>query len=153
MRFLGEMNILTRIAHIRFVQNRIHRMRQRLINPAPGHDVAAEKKTHHERVSAKYQIGRARHSCARRALYRKRRAEDCAPYLSPDATSASQRDLHPIISDAHVHTALYCDVAELRENFALAASDDFRAAMSDNGAVNALFLAPRELCPNRRVTD
>jgi hypothetical protein len=41
------MNIFTRIAHMRFVQNRIHRMRQRLINAAARHDVAAEKKTHH----------------------------------------------------------------------------------------------------------
>src|SRR6266496_5182543 len=42
--FLRKIDILTRITHVRLVQNRIHRMRQRLINSAPGHDVAAEKK-------------------------------------------------------------------------------------------------------------
>jgi nickel-dependent lactate racemase len=46
VRFLGEMNILTRIAHMRFVQNRIHRIRQRLINAAAGHYVAAQEKAH-----------------------------------------------------------------------------------------------------------
>ena len=46
VRFLGKMDILTRVAHIRFVQNRINGMRQRLINAAPRHHVAAEKKAH-----------------------------------------------------------------------------------------------------------
>ena len=92
-------------------------------------------------------------ACARRSLYRKRLVEDYAPYISSDASSASQRDFHPIISDAHVHTALCRDGAQAGENFPLVASDDFRAAMSDNGARHALFLAPRELCPNGRVTD
>jgi hypothetical protein len=43
--FLGKLDILTRVAHVRFVQARIHRMWQRLINAAAGHDVAAEKQT------------------------------------------------------------------------------------------------------------
>src|SRR5213078_4609986 len=42
--FLSKLDMLTRDAHVRFVQNWIHRMRQRLINAAPCHDVAAEKK-------------------------------------------------------------------------------------------------------------
>ena len=44
--FLRKSDILARIAHIRFVQNRIKWMRQRLINAAPGHHIAAEKEPH-----------------------------------------------------------------------------------------------------------
>src|SRR6266480_472060 len=65
----------------------------------------------------------------------------------------SQRQFHSIIGDAHVHTALLRDGAQVCENFALVAGDNFRAAVRDNSARNPLFLAPRELCPNRRVTD
>jgi hypothetical protein len=42
----GKLNVIARIAHIRFVQNRIYSMRQRLINPAASHHVAAKKKAH-----------------------------------------------------------------------------------------------------------
>src|SRR5438034_7792679 len=57
MGLLGKMHILARIAHIRFVQNRIHRMRQRLINAAAGHHVAAEKKPqgHETKINSKPQ--------------------------------------------------------------------------------------------------
>src|SRR5881296_2856909 len=57
------------------------------------------------------------------------------------------------MGDAHIHTALCRNSAQVCENFALVASDDFRAAVSDNGAVNALFLAPGELRAHRRMTD
>jgi hypothetical protein len=46
MGFLGKADIVSRIAYVWFIQNRIHRMRQCLINPAAGHHVAAEKKAH-----------------------------------------------------------------------------------------------------------
>src|SRR6266480_4912441 len=65
----------------------------------------------------------------------------------------SQRQFHSIIGDAHVHTALCRDGAHGGGNFALVASDNFRAAMSDTGASNALFLAPCQLGANRRMTD
>ena len=45
VRCLGKIDICARVANVRFVQNRIHRMRQRLINAAPGHHIAAEKET------------------------------------------------------------------------------------------------------------
>jgi hypothetical protein len=45
--FLGKSDVLPRIAHIRFVQNRVHMMRERLIDAASGHHVAAEKKAHY----------------------------------------------------------------------------------------------------------
>ena len=41
--FLGKSDVFARVANVRFVQNRIDRMRQRLIDAAPGHDIAAEK--------------------------------------------------------------------------------------------------------------
>jgi len=45
---LCQSNVIARIAHIRFVQNWIHRMRQRLVNAAPGHYIAAEKQAHEQ---------------------------------------------------------------------------------------------------------
>ena len=45
VRFFGKIDIFTRVAHVRLVQNRINRMRQRLIDAAPCHHIAAEKQT------------------------------------------------------------------------------------------------------------
>src|SRR5438094_6889839 len=42
VRFLGKIYIFLRVAHVWLVQNRAHRMRQRLIAAAPAHHVAAE---------------------------------------------------------------------------------------------------------------
>src|SRR5437870_7128001 len=89
----------------------------------------------------------------RRSLYRKRRAEDCAPYLSSDVNSALQRDLHSIVRDAHLNTAFGSDGAELGGYFALVACDDFRTAMRNDRVQHALFLAPDELLAHGRVTD
>src|SRR5437773_4410294 len=75
MRFLRKLEILACVVHIRFVQNRIHRMRQRLINAAPGHDVAAEKKTHYERVSLKCQVQSYSKSDARTRAHSKSSAK------------------------------------------------------------------------------
>jgi hypothetical protein len=44
--FLGESDVLTCIAHVQFAQNGIHGMRQRLIDSASRHYVAAQKKAH-----------------------------------------------------------------------------------------------------------
>ena len=44
VRFLGKIDILLRVAHVWFVQSWAHGMRQRLIDAAPGHHIAAEKK-------------------------------------------------------------------------------------------------------------
>ena len=41
----GELDICARVPNIPLVQNRIHRMRQRLIDAAAGHYIAAEKQT------------------------------------------------------------------------------------------------------------
>src|SRR6266705_4754842 len=61
--------------------------------------------------------------------------------------------LHSIVSDTHVDTALGSDDAELRCDFAFVVIDNFRAAMGDDCARHALFLTPRQLGANRRVTD
>ena len=42
----GKLDICARVPNIPLVQNRIHRMRQRLIDAAAGHYIAAEKKLH-----------------------------------------------------------------------------------------------------------
>src|SRR5437879_9690123 len=89
----------------------------------------------------------------RRSLYRKRRAEDCAPYLSSDVNSALQRDFHSIVRDAHLNTAFGSDGAEFGGYFALVACDDFRTAMRNDRVQHALFLAPGELRAHGRVTD
>ena len=91
--------------------------------------------------------------CKTRIEFREALGVRTRPRVAFQEAANLQRHFHSIIRDAYLDTTVGGDVAELRENFALVASDDFRAAMSDNGAVNALFLAPRELCPNRRVTD
>src|SRR6266481_6524697 len=89
----------------------------------------------------------------RRSLYRKRRAEDCAPYLSSDVNFALQRDFHSIVRDAHLNTAFGSDGAELGGYFALVACDDFRTAMRNDRVRHALFLAPRQLRAHRRVAE
>src|SRR5258708_3123500 len=89
----------------------------------------------------------------RRSLYPKRRAEDCAPYLSSDVNSALQRDFHSIVRDPDLNTGFGSDGAKPGGDFALVACDDFRTAMRDDCARHALFLAPGELGANRRVAD
>ncbi len=51
VRFLCKRDVLARVAHVRFVQMRVHRVGQGLINAAAGHHIAAEKKAHDFRVS------------------------------------------------------------------------------------------------------
>jgi hypothetical protein len=43
VRFLGKLEILACVPHIPLIQNRIRRMRQRLINAAARHYITAEK--------------------------------------------------------------------------------------------------------------
>jgi hypothetical protein len=43
VRFFGKIDIFARVTHVRLVQNRIHRMRQCLIDPAPCHHIAAQR--------------------------------------------------------------------------------------------------------------
>jgi hypothetical protein len=43
VRFFGKIDIVPRVAHVRFVQNRIHRVRLRLIDAAACHHIAAQK--------------------------------------------------------------------------------------------------------------
>lgn len=43
VRILSKIDIFARVANAWFVQARIHRVRQRLVDAAPGHHIAAEK--------------------------------------------------------------------------------------------------------------
>src|SRR5207244_12863141 len=80
--FLRKMDILARIAHIGFVQNRINGMRQRLINSSPRHYVATEKQAHWRNVSRKFQAPKKRASVL--VLAMRKRCED-----SPHSNSTS----------------------------------------------------------------
>ena len=81
-------------------------------------------------------------------------AQDDNDCLS-DARSnlVSQRQFHSVVGDPHFHTALGGDAAELRRDFAFVAIDNFRTTMTDDCARHALFLTPRQLGANRRMTD
>ena len=43
VRILGKADIFARVANVWFVQGRIHRVRQRLVDAAPCHHIAGEK--------------------------------------------------------------------------------------------------------------
>src|SRR5438105_10665912 len=82
---------------------------------------------------------------------RKRRKDMNKMYVG--RVAASQLHFHSIIGDPHFNTALGGDAAELRRDLAFVAIDNVRAAMGDDCARHALFLTPRQLGANRRVTD
>ena len=50
--------------------------------------------------------------------------------------------LHSIVIDAHFDTSLGGDGVDFRGDFACVATDNFRAAMRDDCAGHAFFLAP-----------
>src|SRR5207237_10606241 len=72
---------------------------------------------------------------------------------SRSSSPLTQNKLHPVVSDLRFDAALTRHRAKFRRQFALVATDDFRAAMSDDRSRHAFFRAPTELGAHSRVPN
>jgi len=69
------------------------------------------------------------------------------------APALSENQFHPVVGDTRFQAGLGGHCAEFCGKFALIGGDNFRTAMSNDGARHALLSAPRQLRTNRCMPD